>query len=62
MADEMLVAQAKWLPQYAKAIPSAKKRLRHPAVKTRVGYAGAARLPVRSAKELRAARAAKGKS
>lgn len=28
MTDEMLVAQAKWLPQYAHAIPAAKKRLK----------------------------------
>lgn len=27
MADEMLVAQAKWLPQYADAIPAARERL-----------------------------------
>jgi alpha-galactosidase len=27
MADEMLVAQAKWLPQYADAIPAARQRL-----------------------------------
>jgi len=27
MTDEMLVAQAKWLPQYAKEVPGAKKRL-----------------------------------
>jgi len=27
MTDEMLVAQAKWLPQYAKEIPAAKKRI-----------------------------------
>ena len=27
MTDEMLVAQAKWLPQYRSAIPAAKKRL-----------------------------------
>lgn len=28
LTDEMLVAQAKWLPQYAKAIAAAKKRLK----------------------------------
>ena len=27
MTDEMLVAQAQWLPQYAAAIPAAKARL-----------------------------------
>lgn len=41
MADEMLVAQAKWLPQYAKEIPAAKRRLRiEPALQTKAapGY------------------------
>lgn len=28
MVDEMLVAQARWLPQYASAIPAARRRLR----------------------------------
>lgn len=53
MVDEMLVAQAKWLPQYADAIPAAKKRLENPRVKTR-DWSGAARLGVRSVDELRA--------
>ena len=30
MTDEMLVAQAQWLPQYAKEAPKAKRRLRKP--------------------------------
>ena len=34
MVDEMLVAQAQWLPQYAHAIPAAKERMRNPKVKT----------------------------
>ena len=58
MVDEMLVAQAEWLPQYADAIPAAKKRLENPKVKTR-DWAGAARLDVRSVEELRAKAAAK---
>ena len=58
MVDEMLVAQAQWLPQYAHAIPDAKKRLENPRVKTRE-WAGAARLDVRSVDELRAASAKK---
>ena len=58
MVDEMLVAQAQWLPQYADAIPAAKKRLENPKVKTRE-WAGAARLGVRSVDELRAKTAAK---
>lgn len=52
MVDEMLVAQAKWLPQYADAIPGAQKRLENPRVKTR-DWSGAARLGVRSVDELR---------
>ncbi len=28
MVDEMLVAQAEWLPQYADAIPAARERLK----------------------------------
>ena len=58
MVDELLVAQAQWLPQYADAIPAAKKRLENPKVKTRE-WAGAARLGVRSVDELRAKTAAK---
>ena len=30
MVDELLVAQAQWLPQYADAIPAAAERLRTP--------------------------------
>jgi alpha-galactosidase len=41
MVDEMLVAQAAWLPQYAHAIPDAKERLARATVKTR-DWAGAA--------------------
>jgi alpha-galactosidase len=58
MVDELLVAQAKWLPQYADAIPAAKERLKNPKVKTRE-WKGAARLDVRSVDELRAAKAAR---
>jgi alpha-galactosidase len=58
MVDEMLVAQAAWLPQYAEAIPAARERLRNPKVKTR-DWEGAARLKVRSVEDLRAARGAK---
>lgn len=45
MADEMLVAQAEWLPQYADAIPAAKERLAKGTVKTRE-WKGAARRSV----------------
>ena len=55
MADEMLVAQARWLPQYAPAIEGAKARLANKRIPTR-DWQGAARLPVRSIEEMRAAR------
>ncbi|MCW6508275.1 alpha-glucosidase/alpha-galactosidase [Lichenifustis flavocetrariae] len=55
MVDEMLVAQAHWLPQYAHAIDGAKARLAKGTVKTR-DWAGAARQQVRSVAEMRAAR------
>ena len=42
MVDEMLVAQARWLPQYADAVPAARERLARSTVKTRE-WAGAAR-------------------
>jgi alpha-galactosidase len=54
MVDEMLVAQAEWLPQYQAEIPAAEERLKHPKVKTRE-WQGAARLSVRSVEELRQA-------
>ena len=56
MVDEMLVAQAQWLPQYAHAIADAKKRLENPKVKTR-DWQGAARKKVRSVEEIRASNA-----
>jgi alpha-galactosidase len=55
MVDELLVAQARWLPQYADAIPTAQERLKDPKVSTRE-WSGAARLRVRSVEELRAGR------
>lgn len=57
MVDEMLVAQAEWLPQYAEAIPAARERLKTPKVKTR-DWDGAARRVTRDISELREARAA----
>jgi alpha-galactosidase len=57
MVDELLVAQARWLPQYAGAIQAAAERLKTPKVRTRE-WAGAARQSVRSVEELRAGRAA----
>lgn len=55
MVDELLVAQARWLPQYAPAIEGAKARLTKKRIPTR-DWQGAARLPVRSIEEMRAAR------
>ncbi len=56
MVDEMLVAQAQWLPQYQKAIPTAQQRLdRAVANGTRVTLQdnqGAARLKTRTVEEL----------
>lgn len=52
MVDEMVVAQAQWLPQYAAAVPAAKARLEKATVKTR-DWQGAARKSVRSVEELR---------
>jgi len=57
MVDEMVVAQAQWLPQYADAVPSAKARLAKATVKTR-DWQGAARKAVRSVDELRAMKGA----
>ena len=45
MVDELLVAQAQWLPQYADGIPAAAARLENPRVKTRA-WDGAARRSV----------------
>jgi alpha-galactosidase len=58
MVDEMLVAQAAWLPQYADAVPAARERLKNPKVKTRE-WAGSARRAVRSVEELKAEKLAK---
>ena len=51
MVDEMVVAQAQWLPQYKDAIPGARERMKTATVKTRV-WAGAARLEVRDLDDL----------
>ncbi|MFH1732135.1 MAG: alpha-glucosidase/alpha-galactosidase [Planctomycetota bacterium] len=58
MVDEMLVAQAKWLPQYRKTITAAKKRLAKAKrsgtlIKTREGYKGAARLHTKTVAEMK---------
>jgi alpha-galactosidase len=60
MTDEMLVAQARWLPQYRQEIPRARKRL---AEARRTGayagtrtWKGAARLPVKTVAQMKANR------
>ncbi len=62
MADELLVAQAKWLPQYAAEIPKARARLAaHVRNRTRVKTRkteGAARLKEKSVREMAANRRA----
>ncbi|WP_201008716.1 alpha-glucosidase/alpha-galactosidase [Paenibacillus glycanilyticus] len=53
MADEMLVAQAKWLPQYKDAIAAAEERLASGnLLPTRENYQGAARLKTKTIEEL----------
>ena len=54
MVDEMLVAEAEWLPQFAHAVPGARDRLASSRVPTK-DFKGAARLAVRSVEELRKA-------
>ncbi|MCX5518734.1 alpha-glucosidase/alpha-galactosidase [Kaistia defluvii] len=56
MVDEMLVAQARWLPQYAHAIDDAKSRLANKTVATR-DWQGAARREIRGIETVRAERA-----
>jgi|TARA_Y100000310_G_scaffold286082_1_gene309975 alpha-galactosidase len=51
MTDEMLVAQAAWLPQYKDEIPAATKRMK--AQPRKVEKEGAARVKVKSVEELR---------
>jgi alpha-galactosidase len=53
MTDEMLVAQAEWLPQYRAELPLAKKRLASEKRLGTKGTRGAARLKTRSVTELR---------
>lgn len=62
MADEMLIAEEKWLPQYAEAIAEAKIRMEEgrkngTLLPTREGYQGAARLHTKTVEEMRENRA-----
>ncbi len=53
LVDEMLVAQAQWLPQYNKAIAAAQKRMKSgKLIKTRA-YKGAARLKTKTVAEMK---------
>jgi alpha-galactosidase len=62
MVDELLVAQERWLPQYAQAIEAAKKRLESGnLIPTREGYKGAARLHTKTVGEMEADREASTK-
>jgi alpha-galactosidase len=54
MADELLVAQAQWLPQYGPAIAAARARLAGGNLLPTKEYEGAARLHVRTAAEMEA--------
>jgi alpha-galactosidase/6-phospho-beta-glucosidase family protein len=61
MVDEMLVAQARWLPQYKRAVAAARRRLKKSKsngtfIKTKTGYKGAARLHTKTVAEMRNAR------
>ena len=57
MVDELLIAQAQWLPQYAGAIEAAKRRFAAGnLLPTREGYRGAVRQRVKSAEEVAAER------
>ena len=52
MVDEMLDAQAEWLPQYAPSMPNVRERLKHKSVPYR-GTKGAARRELRSLEQIR---------
>jgi alpha-galactosidase len=52
MTDEMLVAQAQWLPQYGQAIEAAKARLAAGDLIPTKEYAGAARLHTKTVEEM----------
>jgi alpha-galactosidase len=53
MTDEMLVAQAQWLPQYRKAIAAARRRLESGKLIPTKKWHGAARLKMKSVQQLR---------
>ena len=60
MVDELLIAQARWLPQYADAIAAAKERFaKGDLIPTNEGYRGAVRVRQKSVEEISAERAAR---
>lgn len=61
MVDEMLVAQAQWLPQYGLAIEAADRRLASGNLIPTRDYHGAARLKVKTVEEMRQNREAVNK-
>jgi alpha-galactosidase len=62
MTDAMLVAQAKWLPQYAGEIPAAKKRLRSAKPLGVRSTRGAARKKTRTVEQIRRERKPSGRT
>jgi len=57
MVDEMLIAQEKWLPQYAEAIADAKARFaKGDLIPTKEGYRGAVRIREKTVEEVSAER------
>lgn len=59
MTDEMLAAQAQWLPQYAGEVPKARQRLEEAErsgtrVRTREGFQGMARVAAKSVEQMQA--------
>lgn len=53
MVDEMLVAQAQWLPQYQEAIAAARRRLEKGPLLPTKDYRGAARLEIRTVEKMK---------
>ena len=57
MIDEMLIAEAEWLPQYTQAIAEAKERFaKGDLIPTKVGYQGAVRIREKTVEEISAER------
>lgn len=57
MIDEMLIAEAEWLPQYTQAIAEAKERFaKGDLIPTKDGYQGAVRIREKTVEEISAER------